>query len=182
MGGQTLRLILLIPILLVFLILSGCVANHMKCTHQLPLDVQPDKNAEMVQLKGGREAEYFGYYRCLAGLGHEESQYRLGLAYEKGIGVEVDLKKASRWYDKAADAKSGLQYTGGTAIAINTGPQTYGHKEAQYRLGMFYLEGRQKKQDNDYARLWFSRAAAQGHKKAEVEIMKLDETMKKIGK
>ena len=42
------------------------------------------------------------YYRIAADLGHVKAQYKLGVCYEWGFGVEIDLRKALYWYEAAA--------------------------------------------------------------------------------
>jgi TPR repeat protein len=41
-----------------------------------------------------------------------------------------------------------------------------GDTSAQYNLGMAYLDGEGVKPNRHYARVWFEKAARQGHKKA----------------
>ena len=43
------------------------------------------------------------YYRLAAKQGHAVAQYNLGCCYEKGEGVEKDLKEAVEWFRKAAE-------------------------------------------------------------------------------
>lgn len=42
----------------------------------------------------------------LASQGDAQAQLELGVNYEKGIGVDVDFKKAAYWYQKSADQGS----------------------------------------------------------------------------
>ena len=43
------------------------------------------------------------WYEKSAELGFAPAQYRIGNFYEKGIGVERDVKKAKTWYQLAAE-------------------------------------------------------------------------------
>lgn len=45
-----------------------------------------------------------GFYdiKALADEGHSNAQYKLGIMYEKGQGVDQDMTKAVEWYTKAA--------------------------------------------------------------------------------
>ena len=49
------------------------------------------------------------------------AQYQLGLLYQKGLGVQSDMKAAFGWIQKAA---------------------RQGHVRAQYDLGTLYAEGK----------------------------------------
>ena len=55
------------------------------------------------------------YLNKAAEAGHPKAMYYLGLCYEEGSGVEVDLEKSFNWYSKAAkenyiDAQLSLGY------------------------------------------------------------------------
>ncbi|MEO0410412.1 MAG: hypothetical protein AAF221_01055 [Pseudomonadota bacterium] len=87
------------------------------------------------------EAALFDYYRCLAKNGVEEAQFRLGIAYEEGLGTEVDLGEARYWYSRAARRKygidSGISVVGGTKgqrVPRSSGEISEGHQEAKDRL------------------------------------------------
>jgi TPR repeat protein len=56
----------------------------------------------------------------LAQDGDAAAQYNLAQFYRQGIGVEVDLREARRWYERAANQ---------------------GHGFAQYALGLMYETG-----------------------------------------
>lgn len=93
-----------------------------------------------------REAARFDYYRCMASEGVEEAQYRLGIAYEEGLGTEINLKKARRWYEKAAAPKSGWEFstsvsgrTKGQYLPYPTGEKSDGHEGAKRRLEQLRL-------------------------------------------
>ncbi len=73
--------------------------------------------------------------------GHADSQFNLGLMYEKGIGVSKDEKEAVVWYLKAA-----LQ----------------GNAYAQYNLAVLYENGRGIDVNFAQAHQWYRKAAVQG--------------------
>ena len=57
------------------------------------------------------------YYSLAAEWGNAEAQYNLGCCYEKGDGVEKDLKETVEWFRKAAEqglekAKAALERLG----------------------------------------------------------------------
>ncbi len=80
-------------------------------------------------------------FRLAAEDGHSDSQFNLGLMYEKGIGVSIDEREAVSWYLKAA-----LQ----------------GNSNAQYNLAVLYENGRGSAVDFVKANQWYRKAAVQG--------------------
>ncbi|HEY5799299.1 MAG TPA: tetratricopeptide repeat protein [Burkholderiaceae bacterium] len=82
----------------------------------------------------------------LAGKGHTDSQYLLGLMYYTGQGVPQDFKQAASWHLKAAGK---------------------GKADAQYILGSQYFTGQGVEQDYKQAVSWFRKAANQGHAEAQ---------------
>jgi TPR repeat protein len=77
--------------------------------------------------------------------GDVEAQYKLGVMYDEGRGVEKDYIEAICWYRLAAEQ---------------------GHAEAQYQLGQCYDKGYGVQKDQKEAMRWYRLAAAQGHDKA----------------
>ena len=70
--------------------------------------------------------------------GDVEAQFMLGAAYDGGVGVRANGRKAKKWYGKAAEN---------------------GHIEAQNSLGSGY-QAEKKYTD---AKFWYEKASAQGH-------------------
>ncbi|MGM0636529.1 MAG: tetratricopeptide repeat protein [Bacteroidota bacterium] len=62
--------------------------------------------------------------------GHPEAQYNLGYAYEEGVGVKQNMKRAMKWYKKSADQ----DYT-----------------NALYTMMMAYAEGNHVEQSHEQA-------------------------------
>jgi hypothetical protein len=79
--------------------------------------------------------------KLLAESGIAFSQNYLGLMYNQGIGVSLDLKEAAKWYRKAAEQ---------------------GDASAQYNLGCMYDYGSGVVEDNKEAVKWYRKAAEQG--------------------
>lgn len=69
--------------------------------------------------------------------GDVEAQFNLGIAYEKGYGVEQSYEKAVYWYTKAAEQ---------------------GNANAQNNLGVAYHNGNGVEQDKNKAIYWFRKA------------------------
>ena len=84
------------------------------------------------------------------------AQNMLGIMYECGIGVTENLRRAVKYYHKAA--KKGLD-------------------AAQYNLGLCYQEGTWVDQDLRDALKWFKLAAEQGHEKAKQEVFEIEELL-----
>ena len=83
----------------------------------------------------------FIFYRMAASQGHMLAQNSLGMAYEWGQGVKVNLQQALNWYQKAA---------------------RQGYAQAQNNLGTMYDIGRAVDEDQQQALHWFRKAAQQG--------------------
>lgn len=81
------------------------------------------------------DKESFKWYSKGAEGGDYSSQYNLGVAYENGLGTQIDQEEAASWYAKAAKQGSPL---------------------AQYALGMRYLQGLGIEQDFILAHKWLS--------------------------
>lgn len=85
--------------------------------------------------------------------GDPEAQYKLGVAFFNGRGVEKDLPEAARWYESAAEQ---------------------GHAKAQFNLGLLLLQGEGDiRKDEAGAAKWFRKAAEQGHAKARCKLGRL---------
>ncbi|TNE65489.1 MAG: hypothetical protein EP335_05525 [Alphaproteobacteria bacterium] len=103
--------------------------------------------------------------------GDESASFALGMAYENGMGTDVDLKAAAHYYKKAATPSSGQTYiyvppaghVDGYSMPVTTGPATAGNAEAQYRLGLMYRDGRGVERDLKAARKYLEMAAARQH-------------------
>ncbi len=105
------------------------------------------------------------FCRRAVNAGDIEAIVDLGLAYEKGWGVEKDTKKASELYQKAL-AK------GCKSAEIRLEELK---PEVQYRRGVACMEGKTCPRDFALAREWFEKAATQGHVDSTVRLAKLFE-------
>ena len=75
--------------------------------------------------------------------------------------AEENYKKGNKYY-KAKDVELALTYYGKAADA--------GHSEAQYIMGLLYIEGKKVLQNYDLGIEWLTRAAMQGHKDAQFKL------------
>ena len=78
------------------------------------------------------------YYRKDIDPALAEAQYRIGLAYANGNGVDSNPQAAIEWYLKASDR---------------------GHSSAEYELGLSYYNGFYNAEDHATALEWFVRSA-----------------------
>ncbi len=100
-----------------------------------------------------------------------------------GLGVEQDVKEATRWYARAAarglpeaQYRLGRLHERGEGVRTNyfeaarwyqKAAQLGKHAEAQYALGNLYFKGRGVGHDYGAAIDWYRRAAQQGHPAAQ---------------
>lgn len=163
------RYLFVLPILT---LLSGCAAAQTetaKC-------IQQGDSMASGRLELGRLASL----DCSA---LQEAYFHAGLVYETGDGVAVDLKKAAKWYHRAAASNSGTTQVFvapsgrekfGSVLDVRIAPRLEGHADAKYRLGLLYLDGRGVKQSRKKAKRWLKRAARQGHKEAAQTLERLE--------
>jgi TPR repeat protein len=93
-------------------------------------------------------------WQMAAADGYALAQYNLGLAYFRGEGIRQDEAQAAGWFRRAAE--------GGLA-------------DAQYAMGQMSRTGRVVPQDEAEALAWYRLAAAQGHDKAALEAVNLED-------
>lgn len=91
------------------------------------------------------------WLRKAAEQGHQEAQAELGHSYEFGVGVEIDLKEAEKWYHMSQEE------------APVANKKTKSTPSALYKKGREYY----KTQDYTNAFLCFEQAAEQGHADAQ---------------
>ena len=109
-------------------------------------------NAGLAALQEHDYAAAYETFRSLAMQGDASAQHQLASLYHRGLGVDIDLAEASRWYARAAEQ---------------------GYAEAQYGLGNMYLMGEGVEQDDASAERWYEAAAEQDHAAARLNLAKL---------
>ncbi|KAM6500800.1 HCP-like protein [Amanita muscaria] len=125
-----------------------------------------------------------GLFTQAAQLGYTPAQYKLGQCYEYGIlTCPVDPRRSIAWYTKAAEkgdaeaelALSGWYLTGSEGVLKQSDSEAYlwarraankGLGKAEYAVGYYAEVGIGIKQDIEFAKRWYMRAAAQGNKRA----------------
>jgi len=78
----------------------------------------------------------------LAHQGDSQAQYKLGLMYELGMGIDKDLNQAFAWYQKSADQE---------------------YAKAQYNLGIFYALSKGVEKDIEQSKYWVKKAHENGY-------------------
>jgi TPR repeat protein len=91
----------------------------------------------------------YNLMRSLAKKGFARAQYSLGFMYEKGKGVDLNLKKAKKWFKLAAQQ---------------------GISKAQYRLGLIYRNGKVGEKNYSKAMKWWELAANRGNANAQINL------------
>jgi len=112
-----------------------------------------------------------------AHLGYTQSQYKLGQCYEYGsLNCPVDPRRSIAWYTKAAEkgdaeaelALSGWYLTGSEGVLKQSDSEAYlwarraankGLSKAEYAVGYYAEVGIGIKQDIEFAKRWYMRAA-----------------------
>ena len=128
-------------------------------------------------------------YRRAADLGYVQAMYKLGMVYETGIGVKLDMKEAVKYYRMAANrgcADAQLSYgrlfhegSSVTQQDYAEGARLYklaadqGLTSAEFNLGLGYVNGQGVAEDYAEASRWFERAAAKGDAQAAVALEKV---------
>lgn len=113
------------------------------------------------------------YFRLAADRGNAAAAYKLGDAYENGIGVPQDFATALQWYrrsaaagDKYAELRIGWFYHKGIAVTANaeTAAQWYRQSAAKnniwgyHMLAFMLMDGEGMPQDRDLARQYFEKS------------------------
>ena len=133
-------------------------------------------------------AEAAIWYRKSAEQGNTVAQRNLGLLYESGNGVAQDYAEAITWYRKSAEQGDadghialGNMYFGGRGVEVDY-TEAFNHFRisaaqnnvmGQYNLGLMYEGGLGVSQDKDEAIKWYTKAAEQGHERAQKAVERL---------
>ena len=126
----------------------------------------------------GEEDDAAELLRHAARMGLPEAQYRLGLAYLRGRGLEADAHEAARWFRvavrtggharAAAELARMLEQGRGVGRDEREARRLYafaagkGVADAMYRLAVMLAEGRGGPENLEEAAHWASRAAGAG--------------------
>ncbi len=125
-------------------------------------------------------------FYTLAKKGDAKAQYNVALIYANGKGVQRDLDKARKWYEKAAKQGNGpAQYNLAQLYHAAGETDAHGYEKARYwyekaveagimqaynNLAALYIEGKGVKKDQQKAFELFQKAASMGDSSAQVNV------------
>ena len=125
-------------------------------------------------------------WTALAEQGDAESAFRLGMAYDTGLGVERDAARAAYWYRRAAEEghlhaqhNLAVAYANGDGVefdfseALRWWQQAarHGNADSQYNLGIVYATGIHGVHKNlTLAKAWWRKAAISGDPMAQYNL------------
>lgn len=118
-----------------------------------------DFNAGMKAAQEGDFATAVQQLRPLAEQGHPLAQRYLGAMYANGDGVPHDFAEAARLYRLSAE--QGVAQDLVEAIRFYTLAADQGARQAQYNLGLAYIQGQGTPKDAKAALMWFRKSAIQ---------------------
>lgn len=125
--------------------------------------------------KDFERAVYF--WTPLAKAGNLDAQYKLGMMYLNGEGVEIDFEKAGELFQSSAkQGDAGAQFIFGEmsskGMGVDTDFQKAGnwfrkaaeqdYPDAQFRLGQWYAAGKGGEQELKLAYVWLKLAGVNG--------------------
>ena len=117
-------------VLAVFLLISfsACtsvpVNNAIESSSLMELKGKSNKEkwgVAKIEIEKGNYSQVINLLNNLSDSGHVEAQYHLGIAYEKGLGVDLDINRSIKWLESAAHQD---------------------HAAAQYKLALIYTKVR----------------------------------------
>jgi TPR repeat protein len=154
-----------------------------------PVPFVTELSAEYSAGSAALRGRNYGYallsLKPLADKGHPMAEANMGYMYENGLGVQMDLREAARWYQLAAEQgdpysetrlgylyEKGLGVRRDDALAVQwyTKSAAAGNQMGQSWLGTMYRDGRGVSRNYTEAEKWFSFAAEQGSAWAEGQI------------
>jgi uncharacterized protein len=145
-----------------------------------------DFNQAVEDYNSGGYIKALNTFYTLAKKDDAKAQYNVGLIYANGKGVQKDLAKAKKWYEKAAKQGNGpAQYNLAQLYHMAGEKGTHRYEKARYwyekaveagimqaynNLASLYMEGKGVKQDQQKAFELFRKAASMGDSSAQVNV------------
>ncbi len=157
--------------------------------------IQLYRRAKVALASNGGKADFKKAFELLkksASQNHKESQYELGILYKNGTGTSKNIKKAKIWLNKAVSngygkARAALrelvvleekhanyktesgQYNFSADAAYISAAEK-GDVDAQFKLGLMYIEGDEIARNPSKGLDWLRRAAGQKHLDAQLKL------------
>jgi TPR repeat protein len=127
----------------IFFTLSFCLTIALALTAKAYGQTKENKNfkAGILAIDNNNMPLAFKNFLAAAKEGHIDSQFNVGLMYEKGTGVAKNEKEAVAWYSKAAEQ---------------------GNSASQYNLAVLYENGIGTPINFALANKWYRKASVQG--------------------
>lgn len=171
------------------LLVATCLVGNLQAEEFDPLE------RGLTAYNAGDFKAAYNFTIPLAHQGNPDAKNLLGMMYELGKGVPVNLGKSVAYYRQAAEQGNRYaQYN--LAVSFDTGtgvPQNYrqavkwfqqaakqGVSSAQYDLAVMLEQGRGTKTDLPKAADWYQKAAKQGHMQAQNNLAWLYEEGKGV--
>ena len=135
------------------------------------------------------EEEAVKWLRKAAEQGEKFAQLKLGMRYCLGRGITQSIEDATKWFDMIQENDPRSQYCFGLmflekseitqelakeAVKWFRKAAEQGDADAQFVLGVCYLEGVGITQDKTEAMKWLQKAAKQGHEKAKKGLTEIN--------
>ena len=177
---------------------SNSIGHHSKLTNRQGSEGQSQLAKSYLAGKNSEQENkrVFQLLKKSVNADNKESQYQLGLMYKNGIGTSKDPGKAKKWLGKAAsngslnarvalsemlrqdkkrqghksDTHSRFNFSSGSSHLIAA---KKGDINAQYKLGVMYIEGDVLEKNSLEALRWLRSAAKRDHLGAQLKLGEL---------
>ena len=146
-----------------------------------------DANTGVLHAQKGDYKTAYNIWKVFAEEGDADSQFYLGVMYEKGTGVKQQIPQAIFWYIKAAEQKHarahynlGNLFFNGRGVSVDHQEAArrfelaaeLGYQPAQFNLAYAYEKGLVGAKNPKAAFKWYLRAAEAGLVKAQIRVAK----------
>lgn len=160
-------------------LLQGCTSLPRSCRDFLGSERRTSVEAGRliaIDSNPADETTRLTHLHCRADLGEQDAQIALASMYETGRGVNADLARAATLYEQAATEipRTTTLYSppvrrggSGQLLLLNNRNARPASAEAQFRLGLMFIEGRGRERDDARGRYLIRLAAEAGHAQAQ---------------
>ncbi|HNY80383.1 MAG: hypothetical protein RBS72_20755 [Sedimentisphaerales bacterium] len=162
---------------------QGLQPRKVKPIRELPQNDQMEQARQLLRSQNYQDA--YSILMNLAQQGHAEAMFFLALMYDRGNGVQQDVRESVRWYTRSSlggwsDSmfNLGQKYHKGEGVEADQVKAadlfflvaTTGDPDGQWVFGVFVAEGTGRPKDLIEGCAWLLMAASQGHEKAKKEL------------
>ncbi len=163
----------------------GC--GVLACILAMPLLLRADWESAKRAFDQGDYATALKELKPLAEKGNADAQALLGLMYNQGRGVPLDIGQAIKWYKTSAGEGNAAAQCRLGSIYLKTAPAeglkllklsaAQGYADAYLMLGLAYMNLKEVPRDPVQADMWLRLAKAQGDQLANAQLGKLESHM-----